>query len=135
MDYNADKDELRQRLTPEQFHVTQNKGTERAFSGKYHDTKSPGDYHCVVCGTLLFDSDSKFDSRTGWPSFFKPATDAAVETETDRSHFMVRDEVHCKKCGAHLGHVFDDAPLTPTGMRYCINSAALDMKARERGGE
>jgi peptide-methionine (R)-S-oxide reductase len=117
----------RAELTPEQFHVTQEKGTERAFTGKYWDTKTPGTYTCVVCGEELFSSTTKFDSGSGWPSFYEPADPAKVATETDSSYGMRRTEVTCGKCGAHLGHVFDDGPR-PTGLRYCINSASLDLK-------
>ena len=125
------KDELKKRLTPEQYRVTQEQGTERPFSGQYHDTKQDGTYACVVCGEPLFKSDAKFDSRTGWPSFFRPASEDAVGEEVDSSHMMTRTEVRCGNCGAHLGHVFPDAPSTPTGQRYCINSAALDLKPGE----
>jgi peptide-methionine (R)-S-oxide reductase len=128
MGYEVNKEELKQRLTAEQYKVTQEQGTERAFSGKYHDSKADGVYKCIVCDEPLFLSDTKFDSRTGWPSFFQPVSEDAVEEQADRSHFMVRKEVHCKNCGAHLGHIFDDAPRTPTGMRYCINSASLNLQ-------
>jgi peptide-methionine (R)-S-oxide reductase len=118
--------ELKELLTPEQFHVTQEKGTERAFTGEYWKTKDPGMYRCVVCGNELFNSDTKFDSGTGWPSYTAPASGDAVETHTDNSYGMRRTEVTCSKCGAHLGHVFDDGP-GPEGQRYCINSCSLKL--------
>jgi len=116
-------------LTAEQRYVTQEQGTEPAFSGKYNDTKTEGSYNCVCCGAELFSSSSKFDSGTGWPSFWEPASEESVDVEEDLSLGIKRIEVHCQKCEAHLGHVFPDGPQ-PTGLRYCINSVSLDLKPK-----
>jgi len=121
-------DELKATLTPEQYEITQNKGTERAFTGKYWNCHDDGTYHCVCCGEELFRSDDKYDSGSGWPSFTRPAEGGNVATEEDRSHGMVRTEVTCRKCGAHLGHLFPDGPPDRGGQRYCINSASIDLK-------
>ena len=127
---NKTEGEWKQQLSDEQFYVCRQKGTERAFTGRYYDCKEDGTYVCACCGEPLFSSETKYDSGTGWPSFSQPLDAEAVEEEQDRSHGMHRIEVHCKKCGAHLGHVFPDGPQ-PTGLRYCINSVSLDLKTKD----
>jgi peptide-methionine (R)-S-oxide reductase len=125
------EEELRERLDPLQFHVTQEAGTERAFTGVYWDCHDEGVYRCVACDEPLFTSDTKYESGSGWPSFWQPVSDDAVETHTDMSHGMVRTEARCANCGAHLGHVFPDGPK-PTGQRYCMNSASLRLEPAEK---
>lgn len=127
-------EEWRRELTPEQFRILRRKGTERAFTGAYWDTKRPGTYVCAGCGQPLFESEHKYDSGTGWPSFDRPASPDAVETEEDRRLFLRRTEVLCARCGGHLGHVFEDGPET-TGLRYCINSTSLTLVSKEGSGE
>ena len=125
------EEQWKEQLTPEQYYVARKAGTEPAFSGKYWKTKDKGTYNCVCCGAALFSSDTKFESGTGWPSFFQPVDENAITEESDRTHGMVRTEARCAKCNAHLGHVFPDGP-NPTGLRYCMNSASLDLKSEDK---
>jgi peptide-methionine (R)-S-oxide reductase len=122
-------EEWAKELSPDQFRIAREKGTERAFTGKYWDTHTPGMYKCVCCGAPLFDSNTKFESGSGWPSFYDAVNKDAIETDVDTSHGMRRVEIHCAKCGCHLGHLFDDGP-NPTGMRYCVNSASLELEPK-----
>jgi len=128
-DVAMSEDEWRKKLTPEQFHVLRQHGTERAGTSPLDKNYKPGQYHCAGCGAPLFEADTKYNSGSGWPSFYEPM-DGAVDTSSDRSYFMVRTEVHCQKCGGHLGHVFEDGPK-PTGLRYCMNGCALDFRPAE----
>jgi peptide-methionine (R)-S-oxide reductase len=125
------EDEWRAQLTPEQYRIMRRKGTEPAFTGALWDTKTPGTYRCAGCGHELFDSEAKFNSGTGWPSFFQPREGADVEEHEDRGYGMTRTEITCGRCGAHLGHVFPDGPR-PTGLRYCVNSASLELEPKEK---
>lgn len=122
--------EWKAELTPEQYTILREKGTERPFTGKYYRSKETGTYHCAACGNPLFTSDTKYESGSGWPSFWAPLAEGNVEVRRDTSHGMVRTEVLCARCGSHLGHVFDDGPQ-PTGLRYCINSISLDLEPKD----
>jgi peptide-methionine (R)-S-oxide reductase len=131
MALDISEDELKKKLTPEQYHILREKGTEAPFSGKLLNEKGSGDFVCMACGSVVFKSDTKFDSGSGWPSFYDPANTEAIRLEEDTSMGMKRTEVICANCGSHLGHMFEDAPDQPTGQRFCINSAALDFKKKD----
>ena len=128
------EEEWRRELTPEEYRVLREKGTERPFTGRYESTKEPGTYVCAACGNPLFSSETKYESGSGWPSFYRPLSEESVATESDDSHFMERTEVVCSRCGGHLGHVFDDGPQ-PTGQRYCMNSVSLKLQKEEEEGK
>jgi peptide-methionine (R)-S-oxide reductase len=128
----TDKNNLKIKLAPEEYHSTQEKGTDAPFTGRYVHNDKTGTYHCVVCGNLLFNSNTKYDSDSGWPSFYDLAQANAVEIRSDTSHNMNRDEVVCTRCGAHLGHLFSDGPIDKTGLRYCINSSGLSFEKKEK---
>ena len=130
MSTDMTEDDFKKKLTPEQYHILREKGTEAPFSGKLLNEKGTGDFVCMACGAVVFKSDTKFDSGSGWPSFYDAANTKAVILQKDDSHGMTRTEVICANCGSHLGHMFEDAPDQPTGQRFCINSAALDFEAK-----
>jgi peptide-methionine (R)-S-oxide reductase len=130
-----DDEQWRDKLTPEEFHVCREKGTERAFTGEYWDCKKDGTYHCKCCGEALFLSDAKYDSGCGWPSFFQPADSVVIREAVDNTSGMSRTEVMCDKCGSHLGHVFEDGPVSATGLRYCINSASISLESQKDKAE